>query len=344
MQAGRKVKRTPTSAPVTVDHEVEEQTNIPYRGSVDHGISSRGFDYNSELTEFDPVDVEDLVTYDKINEPPTPSPVYIVAGPEQGETVHNFRTSYAAVGPTPTRIVGRHANRTKCKIANRGSRTLYFSDAPTVSDMFGFPVDPGASVDLATSHELYAMIKNYVPNQAPATATSPADTVAWSTNAPANATLARVAAPWNGSRGAIQVTATAAGYNVATPIVITSGRAGQTLYFRFKIAWNTGTTPAMYIRPWDAAGAVSNLTTITAATITNTAGWIEITGSYILPRDVTNLYFRIGSSVGALSDAYTVGDVSAALDQDPGTFLDTGIYYDNQPVSVYEEFDVTLSS
>lgn len=344
MQAGRKIKRTPQSTPVRVDHEIHEEDNIPYRGYVDHGMDQPGVKYNTELTEFDPTHPEDLVTYDKITESPAPQPVYVVAGPEQGETIHDFRTRYAAVGPTPVQIVGRHTNRTKVRICNRGVRTLYFSDQPTVSAMFGYPLDPGATVDVDTSQEVYAMINSYTPNQAPATATNPADTVAWSTQAPANATLSRVAAPWNASRGAIQVTATGVGYNVATPVVVASASAGHTLFYRFKIAWVTGTTPAMFIRPFDASGAVTNLTAITAATITNTAGYVEITGSIVLPRDVSNLYFRIGSSAGAIADVYDVGDVSAALDSDPGVFLDAGVYYDNQPVGIVETFDVTIRS
>lgn len=326
----------PVAVTPRVDQEIETAHNIPGRGVVDHGVSrSEPAQWNAEDVAYDPT--RDLVHFEPESPETAAIPVYVVGGPGEGKVVHSFRTMYAAVGPNPVRIAGEHGNRTKLRVNNRGARTLFVGDTPSVSSMFGFPVPAGGQLELSSSRAVYGVIDAYTPNSAPATATNPADTTGW---AGANGTVARVAAPWNPNRGAIQLTATAAGYSAQTPTLVVSGRAGQTVYYRVKLAWNTGATPAMYVRPWDSSGAVTNLTTVAAAAITNTAGWVEITGSFVLPRDVSNLFLRIGSSAGAAADQYTVGDVSTSIDVDPGVFMDAGVAYDNQPVALYEEFDV----
>lgn len=338
---GRITQAPPATTPIE-EHQVEEAYNIPGRGVVDHGVPMPHVEFNPELD--DDAFMENMITYDTEPKQPAPIPVYTVSGPGEGRVLHDFRTFYAAVGSQPLMIAGQHANRTKIKIYNRGSRTLFISDRQLPNlDQQGLPVPAGSSTELSTSRAVYGMISAYTPNSAPLTATTPADTSGW--GAASNGTMARVTAPWNASRGAIQLTATATGYNVASPVMISTARAGQTLFYRFKIAWSTGTTPAMYIRAFDVSGAVTNLVAITAATITNTAGWIEITGSMVLPRDVSNLYYRIGSSAGASADVFSVGDLAAALDADPGTFYEGGsTLLDNQGVALYEEFDVMVHS
>lgn len=150
--------------------DVQPEHNIPYRGSVDHGIPvAEDFEPDEDQTQ---PDVGDLVTWDEPPEPKTePIPVYTVPGPgKSGEVQRLFNAwqSYANIGPT--RIAGRHDARTTIKITNlaaNGGPVVWLGSDVNVTSMTGYPLQPGANVDLATNREVYAILDPADADSAP---------------------------------------------------------------------------------------------------------------------------------------------------------------------------------
>lgn len=149
----------PTAQTPTVDREVEFQRNIPGRGYVDHGVNvDPDTTFNPEDVAYDPQ--KDYVHYDEPVKEPVPIPVYMVAGPGQGAVTHMWHTLYAVAGGAyqPRQIIGQHDNRTKLRIRNTGAEVVYIGDQPSVSDMFGWPIEAGEIVELSTSRAVYAVV------------------------------------------------------------------------------------------------------------------------------------------------------------------------------------------
>jgi len=147
--------QTPDRQTPVVDHETEEALNIPGRGVVDHGVPVKG-PFNADLTDAE--NQTQLVTYDDPPTPPSPVPVYIVSTDRKGRVIHDFRTLYAAVvASVPGMIAGQHETRSKLRIINSGSNTVYVSNDPaSANTMFGYPLAQGATLELNTSRAVYA--------------------------------------------------------------------------------------------------------------------------------------------------------------------------------------------
>ena len=146
------------------------------------------------------------------------------------------------------------------------------------------------------------------PNDAPASLANPTTTAG---AALTNATASIVAAPWDAGRTAIQLSAVAAGAEQ----IITAGagklyKAGTTLYWRVKVASSlSAAVIAVAVYNKSPVFRVSPSTSYTMISSGVGQPWAEITGSILLPTDITSAALFISQTATAAADTMTIGDI-----------------------------------
>lgn len=142
---------TQPSKPVQ-DSLVEAQTVFAYRGQETHGVPMTGTP--------DLVDVDDLGDPVVPNDEPTepdPIPVRIVSGGGREYRHARIQRTYAA--DDPTQVVGMNNARTGVRIRNlsttAGDRVWFAEQAHIATNIYGYPLDPGAEVTLSTEEAIF---------------------------------------------------------------------------------------------------------------------------------------------------------------------------------------------
>ena len=137
--------------------------NIPYRGSVDHGVPYKTFDAVSELW----VDVNDGDVEEELDDHVIPVPVQVVnQGTHELKRLRAIR--HYADGASVSRLVGPNDARTKLTIRTpTGGGILYIDSSESVSTFTGYPIFPGESLSVNSTDAVYCIFDNTVAAQAP---------------------------------------------------------------------------------------------------------------------------------------------------------------------------------
>ena len=144
-------------------HEVDGQRVTPVaeqhvgtvlpggRGTELHGVPFSGEPRLVEAwEEGDPVEVP--------TEPPAPEPVPVRVVSESTRELRRFRT-FRAFAPLniPAEVVGQSDRRSKAKVQNMGTETVWVGDTPgTANAMHGFPLAVGAAFETTAETPIYA--------------------------------------------------------------------------------------------------------------------------------------------------------------------------------------------
>lgn len=139
------------------EHETEETTNIPYLGSIDHGVAPLHERYNPELV---PQDSSTEAKYEP-EEDVAAIPVRVVKSDSSADTRLRWRSvnmPVPAQGNPPLRILSRNEQRTKAILENTDKSTsIYVSDLP---DPYGYAstiLAPGGRLEFSHTEEVYVL-------------------------------------------------------------------------------------------------------------------------------------------------------------------------------------------
>ncbi len=129
--------------------------NFPYRGIETHGVKPT----------VDPTDVPEWLTEGRVvpiayvpaNVEIDPVPVHIVNLGSDEE--RKWRTAVSYAGTVPSQVIGRNTARTSLKIQNLSTNpgTIYVSPDSSVSAFTGYPLVPGAYIELKSHEEVWAV-------------------------------------------------------------------------------------------------------------------------------------------------------------------------------------------
>lgn len=141
--------------PGSIIKPVEEKLggkNFPYRGPETHGVNplydvpppDEAWEGGIAEVETKPDEPEEHV-----------QPVRIVnLGAKEITEIH---ATNPLVGANPRMIVGRHANRTSCKIKNLGAVRIWIAGDMMVSKIAGYPIEANATEPVDGNTEIYAI-------------------------------------------------------------------------------------------------------------------------------------------------------------------------------------------
>lgn len=123
------------------------------------GMETHGVPFSGAPELVDEIEMGDPVVVDEPKPEPTPIPVRIVTeGPTERRAFRMYRT-YAPLGGPPAQVVGLNENRTKVKIQNMHTETVWLShEASTASPTFGFPLLAGAAFETTAETPVFAMV------------------------------------------------------------------------------------------------------------------------------------------------------------------------------------------
>lgn len=127
---------------------------FPYRGQEMHGVApvddpwQRGDDEH----EF-----ADNPAPSVVDPEPEPVPVRIVRGNTARE-IRSWNATQMMADGTPRQLIGRNQSRTKVHVKNLSAEVaVYIGRQNTTNYMSGYPIDPGQSISLESTDEIFGV-------------------------------------------------------------------------------------------------------------------------------------------------------------------------------------------
>lgn len=141
--------------PIRPRIEEYEGHNVPYRGTVDHGVDLDAVEYRETEEDFpDPeMDGREVPIYEE-EELPDPIPVIIVNRSSR-EMLRHQATMVTIDSETPTRIAGKDLNRTSCHLRNVDNPPIYIGASDQTRAYNSYKLDSGQDIQLHTQDEVW---------------------------------------------------------------------------------------------------------------------------------------------------------------------------------------------
>lgn len=154
-----------------MEHAVEYDYGIPYRGDVDHGMEQR-FDYSNVLSEDEVTEHEDVIAVEHDIAEPTPVPVRIVS--QGSRELRRWTTHFVMADNAARLLLSRREDRITARIKNVGNVNVLLAPENALSSATGYPLAPGEEFSTNGEAEVWGIAQaasasggwvNLVPSQ-----------------------------------------------------------------------------------------------------------------------------------------------------------------------------------